>query len=138
MTLSDSARLDAIRERLSRGCDCPTCQEARWLLEQVTALRERSSYPHDDAPEGEDWHHCGCAFDASGVQRIVCGRHARHAEVLALLREWQEARQPVTFEAPGVNVAATYQAAVQRMTAADVALAAYDLNGPASHAGGAA
>lgn len=56
------------------------------------------------------------------------------AHLLALVREWQEARKPVAFGAPGVGVADTYQRAVVRMAAADEALAAYDLNGPAGGA----
>lgn len=56
------------------------------------------------------------------------------SELVALVREWQEARKPVGLNAPGVEVAETYQRAVARMAAADEALAAYDLNGPADGA----
>lgn len=54
--------------------------------------------------------------------------------LVALVREWQEARKPAKLADPGVDLVATYQAAVKRMTAADEALAAYDLNGPAGGA----
>lgn len=56
------------------------------------------------------------------------------AGLVALVREWQEARNPAKLTEPGVGLAETYQAAVKRMTAADEALAAYDLNGPAGGA----
>ena len=58
----------------------------------------------------------------------------RVTQLLLLVREWQEARKPVTFDAPGVGVADTYQRAVARMAAADAALAACDLKGPAGGA----
>lgn len=48
------------------------------------------------------------------------------------VREWQEARRPAQLTEPGVDLALTYQAAVKRMTAADEALAAYDLSGPSA------
>ena len=58
----------------------------------------------------------------------------RSDTLIALVREWQEARKPAQLEAPGVNIAETYRAAVMRMAAADEALAAYDLDGPAGGA----
>lgn len=59
---------------------------------------------------------------------------AEAMKVRDLLREWQEARKPAKLAEPGVDLAATYQAAVKRMAAADEALAAYNLNGPAGGA----
>ena len=56
------------------------------------------------------------------------------ADLVQLVREWQEARKPATLVAPGEFLAETYQAAVKRMAAADEALAVYDLNGPAGGA----
>ena len=52
----------------------------------------------------------------------------------ALVREWQEARKPAHLSEPGVDLVQTYQAAVKRMAAADEALAAYDIDGPAGGA----
>lgn len=49
--------------------------------------------------------------------------------LVALVREWQEARKPATLSAPGEFLAETFQAAVRRMSAADEALAAYRLEG---------
>lgn len=51
----------------------------------------------------------------------------RHAALVALVREWQEARKPATLSAPGEFLSETFQAAVRRMSAADEALAGYDL-----------
>lgn len=51
----------------------------------------------------------------------------RHAALVALVREWQEARKPATLSAPGEFLAETFQAAVRRMSAADEALAGYRL-----------
>ena len=48
--------------------------------------------------------------------------------LVALVREWQEARKPATLSAPGEFLAETFQAAVRRMSAADEALAAYRLD----------
>lgn len=56
------------------------------------------------------------------------------ADLVALVREWQEARKPATLSAPGEFLAETFQAAVRRMSAADEALAAYQLDGPAGGA----
>lgn len=63
-----------------------------------------------------------------------CPSAAAPPALVALVREWQEARKPAKLADPGVDLVATYQAAVKRMTAADEALAAYDLNGPAGGA----
>lgn len=52
-------------------------------------------------------------------------------ELRALVREWQRARRPMTLPAPGVDLAETYRAAVQRMTVADEALAGFDLRADA-------
>ena len=54
----------------------------------------------------------------------------RYAALVALVREWQEARKPATLSAPGEFLAETFQAAVRRMSAADEALAGYRLDGP--------
>lgn len=59
---------------------------------------------------------------------------ARLRGLVALVREWQDARKPTTLAAPGEFIAETFQAAVRRMSAADEALAGYDLNGPAGGA----
>lgn len=56
------------------------------------------------------------------------------AALVALVREWQEARKPAQLPAPGEFLAETFRAAVRRMSAADEALAAYDLSGPAGGA----
>lgn len=58
----------------------------------------------------------------------------RSDTLIALVREWQEARKPAWLEAPDVNLAEAYQAAVERMSAADEALAAFDLDRPAGGA----
>ncbi len=53
------------------------------------------------------------------------------AERDAAIREWQEARKPVGLDEPGVGIVEAYQAAVKRMMAAEHALAALNLDGPA-------
>lgn len=54
--------------------------------------------------------------------------------LVALVREWQDARKPYPLDPPGVGIAEAYQHAVYRMRAADEALARVDLNGPAGGA----
>ncbi len=67
------------------------------------------------------------------VDRVIA-IPAAEGGLYACVREWQEARKPTTLPEPGAGLVEAYRAAVTRMAAADEALAAYDLNGPAGGA----